>query len=68
LRSRSLTVLGYTNSALTAEQRAGAMDEILALAAAGRLTADRETVPLAQAAQAWSRCGQAPHRRAVLVP
>jgi NADPH:quinone reductase-like Zn-dependent oxidoreductase len=68
LRSQSLTVLGYTNSSLSAEQRAGAMDEILAHAAAGRLTADRETLPLAQAAQAWSRCGRSPHRRAVLIP
>ncbi len=68
LRSRTLSVLGYTNNALTAGQRAAALGEILAHAAAGRLTTDRETLPLAQAAQAWSRCGQAPHRRAVLIP
>ena len=68
LRSRVLSVLGYTNNALTNEQKATALKEIFAHAAAGRLTADRETVPLDHAAGAWSRCGQAPHRRAVLTP
>jgi NADPH:quinone reductase len=68
LRSGVLSVLGYTNNALTDEQRATALREILAHAAAGRLTADRETMPLADAAVAWSRCGQAPHRRGVLIP
>ncbi len=68
LRGGTLSVLGYTNNALSPEQKAGALDEILAHAAAGRLTADRETLPLARAAEGWSRCGQAPHRRAVLIP
>jgi len=68
LRSSVLSVLGYTNNALTDEQKATALREILTHAAAGRLTADRETMPLADAAQAWSRCGQAPHRRGVLIP
>jgi NADPH:quinone reductase len=68
LRGGSLSVLGYTNNALSHEQKAAALGEILAHAAAGRLTTDRETLPLEQAADGWSRCGQAPHRRAVLVP
>jgi NADPH:quinone reductase-like Zn-dependent oxidoreductase len=68
LRSGMLSVLGYTNNALTDEQKATALREILAHAAAGRLTADRETLPLDRAAEGWSRCGQAPHRRAVLTP
>jgi NADPH:quinone reductase-like Zn-dependent oxidoreductase len=68
LRSGVLSVLGYTNNALTDEQKATALREIFAHAAAGRLTADRETFPLADAARAWSRCGQAPHRRGVLIP
>lgn len=68
LRSGSQSVLGYTNNALTDEQKAAALSEILAQAVAGRLTADRETVPLSQAAEAWSRCGRPPHRRAVLIP
>ena len=68
LRSRVLSVLGYTNNALTDEQKAAALAEILAHAAAGRITADRETLPLDRAAEGWSRCGQAPHRRAVVTP
>jgi NADPH:quinone reductase-like Zn-dependent oxidoreductase len=68
LRSRMLSVLGYTNNALTDEQKAAALAEVLAHAAGGRITADRETLPLDRAAEAWSRCGQAPHRRAVMTP
>lgn len=68
LRSGTLAVLGYTNNALSDEQRAGALTEVLSHAAAGRLTTDRERLPLARAAEGWSRCGQAPHRRAVLIP
>lgn len=68
LRSRMISVLGYTNNALTGEQKASAFAEILAHATAGRLTVDRETMPLSQAADAWARYGTAPHRRAVLLP
>jgi NADPH:quinone reductase-like Zn-dependent oxidoreductase len=68
LRGGTLSVLGYTNNALSPEQKAAALGEILAHAAAGRLTTDRETIPLARAADGWGRCGQPPHRRAVLIP
>jgi NADPH:quinone reductase-like Zn-dependent oxidoreductase len=68
LRSGLLSVLGYANNMLTEPQKTAAMGEILTHAAAGRLTADRETLPLARAAEGWSRCGQAPHRRPVLIP
>ena len=68
LRSATLSVVGYTNNALSAGQKAAALREILAHAAAGRLTTDRETLPLDRAAEGWSRCGQPPHRRAVLIP
>jgi NADPH:quinone reductase-like Zn-dependent oxidoreductase len=68
LRSGVLSVLGYTNNMLTDEQKAAALSEILTHAAAGRLTADRETLPLDHAAEGWSRCGRAPHRRPVLIP
>jgi NADPH:quinone reductase-like Zn-dependent oxidoreductase len=68
LRSRVHSVLGYTNNALTDQQKTAALAEILAHAADGRITADRETLPLDRAAEGWSRCGQAPHTRAVLTP
>jgi NADPH:quinone reductase len=63
-----LAILGYTNNQLTDGQKASALAEILTHASAGRITADREVLPLADVAGAWSRCGQAPHRRAVLIP
>jgi NADPH:quinone reductase-like Zn-dependent oxidoreductase len=68
LRSGTLSVLGYTNNALSHEQRSQALKEVLGHAAAGRLTIDRETVPLTQAAAGWSRSGLPPYRRVVLVP
>ncbi|HYB85279.1 MAG TPA: zinc-binding dehydrogenase [Streptosporangiaceae bacterium] len=68
LRSRVLSVLGYTNNALTDEQKTAALAGILAHAADGRITADRETLPLDRAAEGWARCGQAPHARAILTP
>ncbi len=68
LRSGTLSILGYTNNALSREQKAAAMAEILGHAAAGRLDTDREALPLAQIALGWSRCGKAPHRRAVMIP
>jgi NADPH:quinone reductase-like Zn-dependent oxidoreductase len=68
LRGGTLSVLGYTNNALSHEQKAAALGEILGHAQAGRLSADRETLPWTRAAEAWSRCGRPPHRRAVLIP
>lgn len=68
LRSGTLSVLGYTNNALSGEQKATALREILGHAAAGNLTADRETMSLARAAEGWSRTGQPPHRKSVLIP
>jgi NADPH:quinone reductase-like Zn-dependent oxidoreductase len=55
LRSRSLRVLGYTNNELTPEQRSEALTTVVTEAVAGRLTVAHEQVPLAAAAQAWTR-------------
>lgn len=68
LRSGMHSVLGYTNNALSPEQKAGTLALILEHAAAGRLDTDREVLPLARVAAGWSRCGEAPHRRPVLIP
>ena len=68
LRSGVLSVLGYTNNALSPEQRAAALAEILAHAAEGRIDTDRETLPLAEIGTGWAMCGGAPHRRAVMIP
>jgi NADPH:quinone reductase-like Zn-dependent oxidoreductase len=69
LRGRSASVLGYTNNALTPEQRRAALTAVLELAAAGALGVAHETRPLAEVGEAWRR--QADGRaatRAVLLP
>jgi len=68
LRSGVLSVLGYTNNGISAEQKAAALSEILTHAAAGRMETDREILPLAEIAAGWARCGKAPHQRAVMIP
>ncbi|WP_406079645.1 zinc-binding alcohol dehydrogenase family protein [Micromonospora sp. NBC_00858] len=55
LRSGSLRMIGYTNNALSTEQRAASLAVVAGHAAAGRLTVDHETVPFASVADAWSR-------------
>ena len=55
LRSRSAAVLGYTNNALTAAQKADALTAVLGHAAAGRVGVAAETLPLAAAGEAWRR-------------
>jgi len=68
VRSRLQAILGYTNSALTQEQKTQALTKILTHAAAGRCTVERETVPLAKAAEAWERQAAFAHRKFILVP
>jgi NADPH:quinone reductase len=55
LRGKSLRLLGYTNTELTAQRRTDAMVHVAAEAVAGRLAVAHETVPLADAAAAWRR-------------
>jgi NADPH:quinone reductase-like Zn-dependent oxidoreductase len=64
LRSRSVEILGYTNNALTAEQRRTAIHEISRHAANGDLAVAHEVHPLADVEQIWSRqaSGRAPVR------
>ena len=68
VRSRLHAILGYTNNALTHEQKAAALREILAHAAAGRCTVEREKMPLAQVAEAWRRQAASARRKLILVP
>jgi NADPH:quinone reductase-like Zn-dependent oxidoreductase len=55
LRSRTASVLGYTNALLTHEERRGALEAVFSHAAEGRLAVDHEVVPLAEVSAAWSR-------------
>lgn len=68
LRSKLHAILGYTNNALTHEQKAEAFTEILTHAAAGRCTVEREAVPLARVAEAWERQATFAHRKLILIP
>jgi NADPH:quinone reductase-like Zn-dependent oxidoreductase len=55
LRSRTASILGYTNAMLTADQQRGALGAVLGHAAGGRLSVAHESVPLADVADAWRR-------------
>lgn len=55
LRSRSASVLGYTNNALTAAQKGEALTAVLRHAAAGRLGVASETFAFPDVAEAWRR-------------
>ena len=53
LRSSMIDILGYTNNAISAEQRADALTQVLALAARGQVSVEHQVIPLADCAQAW---------------
>ena len=55
LRSRSVSILGYTNNSLTPDQRRDALTAVLRYAAAGRIAVEHETVALPDVAAAWQR-------------
>jgi NADPH:quinone reductase-like Zn-dependent oxidoreductase len=69
LRSRSASVLGYTNNTLTAEQRAEAIVSVLTHAAAGRIRMQYAERPLADVEDVWRRqMADGSGLRSVLLP
>lgn len=64
VRSRQLQIRGYTNNALSVEQRRDALTHVVSEVGAGRLVVEHQRVPLAEVAAAWNRAGP----RVVLVP
>lgn len=68
LRSRSAEVLGYTNNALTPEQRRTAVAEVARALAAGALAVAHERVPFEAVSEAWRRQVSDPGVRLVLTP
>lgn len=68
LRGKSASILGHTNFAAPPEVKRAAFTRMTRHAAAGELTADFETIPLAHAADAWERQQAGPHRKLVVVP
>ena len=67
LRGRSLSILGYTNNAISPEQRAEALTSVLALATRGLVSVDHRVLPLAECDQAWTLAGTAGPRVVVAV-
>jgi NADPH:quinone reductase-like Zn-dependent oxidoreductase len=69
LRSRTASILGYTNNAITSDQRRDALTAVLQHAAAGAITVAHETVPLPEIATAWQRqsAGQTTGRLVVTI-
>ncbi|GAB2650507.1 quinone oxidoreductase family protein [Kribbella swartbergensis] len=55
LRSRSASILGYTNNALTRDQRSDALTAVLRYAETGAVTVAHETVALTDITTAWRR-------------
>ncbi len=68
LRSGSHSILGYTNNSLSRAQRAEALGQVFALAAAGRCRVQRRTYPLTDVGTAWEEAGGAPDARVVVTP
>jgi NADPH:quinone reductase-like Zn-dependent oxidoreductase len=69
VRSRSASVLGYTNNSLTPEQRREALTAVLTHVSAGQISAAFETRPLKAVAQEWHRLAVADAAiRLVLLP
>jgi NADPH:quinone reductase-like Zn-dependent oxidoreductase len=66
LRSGSHSILGYTNTSLTPEQRELAVTRVFELAADGRCAVEIEPFRLADVAEAWIRAGSSPKGRVVV--
>ena len=67
LRGGTLSILGYTNNAISAEQRAEALTSVLALAARGLVSVGHRVLPLADCDQAWTLAAAAGPRVVVSV-
>lgn len=69
LRSRTASVLGYTNNAITPEQRREAITAVLGHAAAGRIRIQYDVHPLAEVERVWERFASGGSQaRNVLIP
>ncbi|HEX3930126.1 MAG TPA: zinc-binding alcohol dehydrogenase family protein [Nocardioides sp.] len=69
IRSRTASILGYTNNALSPEQRREAIGAVLEHAAAGRVSMRYEVRSMADVEEVWARqAAGEPAARVVLVP
>ncbi len=63
LRSKSLTLTGYTNFALSDEEQRSGIEELLEHAGAGRLSLGSQLIALDEVAGGWERQAASPHRK-----
>jgi len=68
IRSKSLSVLGYTNLALHFENVRAAVSALHEHAAAGRINPILDRVDLDELGPAWKRAGESPHQKLVVMP
>ncbi len=68
IRFKELEILGHTNFATPPDARAAALRRMWDHHAAGELTVACETVPLADAAQAWERQAAGPGVKLAVIP
>jgi NADPH2:quinone reductase len=69
VRNKPVTIVGHTNYAIPFADQQAAYADMCAHAAAGRLTADVERIPLADVASAWERLrAGSPGVKLVVVP
>jgi NADPH:quinone reductase-like Zn-dependent oxidoreductase len=67
LRGRTIGILGYTNNAISAEQRAEALTNVLSLAEREAAYVDYRVMPLADCDRAWAAARES-GPRIVLTP
>ena len=67
LRGRSISVLGYTNNAITADQRADALTQVLRLAERRAVSVDHRVLPLADCGTAWTLASRSGPRIVVAI-
>jgi NADPH:quinone reductase-like Zn-dependent oxidoreductase len=68
VRSKSLSVLGYTNLSLSFDEMRAAITALHGHAAQGRVELLAEKVELDDVSSAFERAGGSPHRKLVVVP
>jgi NADPH:quinone reductase-like Zn-dependent oxidoreductase len=68
IRSKSLSVLGYTNLSLPFEDMRAAVSALHLHAAAGRINPILDRVDLGEVGTAWARAGESPHKKLILMP
>ena len=68
LRGRAISVLGYTNNAISPTQRAAALGAVLGLAADSRLSVAHDVRPLSDCVRAWHTAAGGSGPRIVLDP